>query len=97
MYPVEDNCNFSMPWGYIIPLIIGSQFLSILLLNKLVNRHDDSCNNTYKITSTLIGAGADVNVKNNLGETPLHCALSGQRNLRDVAFYLAAKEKLASD
>ena len=87
MYPVEDNCDFSMPWGYIIPLVIGSQFLSILLLNKLVNRHDDSCNNTYKIACSLVGAGADVNAKNNDGNTPLHCALSAQNTL----FHVAAK------
>lgn len=41
MYPVEDNCYcYSVPWGYIIPLIIGSQIVGALLLNNLVKRYD---------------------------------------------------------
>jgi len=45
MYPAEDNCYcyFSVPWGYIIPLIIGSQLLGAIILNKLVKRHDVLC------------------------------------------------------
>ena len=45
MYLAEDNCYcfFSVPWGYIIPLIIGSQLIGALILNKLVKRNDVLC------------------------------------------------------
>ena len=54
-------------------------------------------NNNFRITKVLIEAGADVNVKNNQGETPLSCAVKYKAKGKIIYLLLAYGAKVDTE